>query len=84
MVLVLLIYVLYKSFEIDGRSFTHLKSFPLLYLLRNCIVSFIWISRQPALGANVKDYGRRDKKAGYFCPLGVETKGWPFRSKSGT
>jgi hypothetical protein len=54
MVLVLLIYVLYKSFEIDGRSFTHLKSFPLLYLLRNCIVSFIWISRQLRYGQTPK------------------------------
>jgi len=54
MVLVLLIYVLYKSFEIDGRSFTHLKSFPLLFILRNRIVSPIRISGNLRYGQTPK------------------------------
>ena len=39
---------------------------------------------QPESGANARNYSGRDTMTGYFCPLGVETKGWPFRSKSGT
>jgi hypothetical protein len=85
MVLVLLIYVLYKSFEIDGRSFTHLKSFPLLFILRKSSHCIIHLDiPATALWANANNDSGRDTITGYFCPLEVETKGWPFRSKSGT
>ena len=51
---VFLIYVVYKSFDVDGRSFTHLKSFPLLFIVRSRIVPPIWISGNLGYGQTPK------------------------------
>ncbi len=59
---VFLIYVVYKSFNVDGRSFTHLKSFPLLFIVRSHIVPSIWISGNLGYGQTPKIVAGETKK----------------------